>query len=346
MNADWPLIEIPEGEYDRRKYIGSSNAAAIMSLGATYDGVAQTPYGVYLAKTAAEPEAMDPERRRFLERRKRWEPVVVQHLREDFDAEIVATNRRYRHPHIDYLAAEIDWEWRDVDGTIQNGETKTVYPLSFSEKQGWGEAGTDQIPIHYYIQTQFGLMVTGRQKAAVAALIGVDTLVFYLVERDEEDIARILSTCSVFWNEHVQRGVPPDPQTINDIHRRWGQAKNDLDVEVSSAIGSKAMRLRALSGQLDAIALEWESLEFDLKLEMKDATGLVVGGRRLLSWKNQKWTRLNQTKLKAEFKEAYKACTEKGTQRVFKALKSAPEVDPRAPETEQPPQGGEDVGQT
>lgn len=314
-------IFIADEDYDRRKYIGSSNVAAIMGHGPQYDGVTQTAYGVYLAKTSPVREEMEPERRKFLDRRKRWEPVVVQHVREEFDAEIIAVNRRYRDPLVEYFAAEIDWEWRDDDGSIQNGETKTVHTMAFNERHGWGEPGTDEIPMHYYLQVQFGLAVTGRQRTAVAAFIGLDNVIFYRVERDEEDIALMRAECQRFWTEHVLAGVAPDPQTLPDLHKMFRKS-NGLVLPATDELASKAFRLRAIISQIEALDLEREALEFDVKWALKDHDELFVDGRKLLTWKEQNWARLDQESLKVRYPKIHREMMLSGRHRVFKALRS------------------------
>ena len=72
-------------EPDRRLYLGGSDAAAIMGVGA----YGRTPLVCYRAKVGESVEVMDAEKRRFLERRKRWEGPIFEMLREEFDAEIV-----------------------------------------------------------------------------------------------------------------------------------------------------------------------------------------------------------------------------------------------------------------
>ena len=131
------------GDLDRRTYLGGSNAGAVMGLGA----YGNTPLTCYLAKIGEGAEESDPKRELFLQRRKRWEGPIIEMLREEFDGEIVAVNPRYRDSEYDFLAAEIDFEWRDADGSIQNGEIKTVSPFAYGERDGWGDAGNERPPI-------------------------------------------------------------------------------------------------------------------------------------------------------------------------------------------------------
>lgn len=332
-----PII-IPEGKYDRRRFIGSSNVAAIMGLTPEINGRRYTALDVYLAKQAEDAddeEALAPDESLFLKRRKRWEGPVVEHLREEFDADIVHLNRRARDHFVDYFAAEADWEW-GVDqsvasslgidgslvGSLQHGETKTVSPRAFGQKFGWGEPNTDQIPIHYWTQVQFSLSVWRRDVAIVAALVGLDDMVFYVVHRNDDDIAQMRAACSKFWVENHLAKNPPEPLTLNDLDRLYKHASAGLAVDGTSAVGSQALRLRACLGEIEARQLEAEALEFEVKRVMGAAEEISVDGRRLFSWKETNWSRLDQSALKEKEKAIHKAYTISGRRRDFKRLRS------------------------
>lgn len=319
----WNPRPLPDDQYDRRRYIGGSNAAAIMGVGATYDGVQQTAVGVYHAKIAETPEEMSPDKQKFLERRKRWEPVVIQMLKEELDVEVVATNVRYVDPELDFLAAEIDFEWRDEDGSIQNGEIKSVAPFAFGGRFGWGEAGSGDVPVHYEAQCVHGLSVMGRKKCILAAMVGLDAMIFYKIERDEAMIHEMRKRETLFWRNCVLKRVPPDPQTLGDLRVLFPVA-NGLSVESSTDVGSKALQLRALRGQINALEMQQDSLEFDVKLAMGSAEILTVNGRKIFSWKDQESKRFEVTALKEsedkEEKKIYRKYLKTSKTRVFKGL--------------------------
>lgn len=338
MTAPSPIL-IPEGQYDRRKFIGSSNVAAIMGLAPEIGGHRYTSLDVYLAKLADSQDAdaaLSPDESLFLKRRKRWEGPVVEHLREEFDAEIVYTNRRARDPEVPFFAAEADWEWM-VDpkvavatgldgrliGTLQHGETKTVSPRAFGAKFGWGEPGTDQIPIHYWIQVQFSMAVWRREIAIVAALIGLDEMLFYVVHRADDDIAEMTAKCKAFWNDHVLLRIPPEPQTLSDLDRLYKNATPGMVVDGTSIVGSQAMRLRAIQGQIESLELEAEAAEFEVKRAMGSAEDLVVDGRKVFTWKESNFGYLDQESLKTNEKVIHKKYFLTGRRRVFKRMRSS-----------------------
>lgn len=348
MNAPSEMKSV--GELDRRTYLGSSDAAAVMGLGATYDGIQQTPYTVWFKKTAEEREEMDPDKRRFLDRRKRWEGPIREMLSEEFDAEIVTFNQRYTDQQHPFMAAEIDFEWRDPsDGSIQNGEIKTVHPMAFGERQGWGDPGTSDVPVQYAAQVMFGLMVTGRQRAVLAALVGLDNILFYPIERNEETIAVMRAECLRFWNEHVTTKIPPSPQTVFDLKQFMNRARG-RPVQLDLAHKDKLLRLETVRDQLSTLSDEDEQLVFELgdfvckewnspnpyvppviakKAKQKtiapdvlENAGLYFDGIRIGSWNKQRGAYLDQKRLKIEKPEISREFTKEHIFRVLRFPKA------------------------
>jgi hypothetical protein len=73
---------------------------------------------------------------------------------------------------------------------------------------------------------------------------------------------------------------------------------------------------------IEALEMEQESLEFDVKNFLRDRDELVVDGRRVFTWREQGWSRLDQESLKAQEKAIHKRFMLSGKQRVFKMLRS------------------------
>lgn len=318
MNAPAVALTVLDPNADRRTFLGGSDAGAIMGCGAKYDGEQQTPYTVWLKKTSDVREELDPKKRKFFDRRKRWEPVIVEMLREEFDAEIVSVNRRYIDPEYSFLAAEIDFEWRDPkDGSIQNGEIKTVTPFAFGEQHGWGEAWTDEVPVHYAAQVMHGLGVMRRRACIVAAMVGLDNMVFYQLERDEDTIRGMREKCVRFWFEHVLTKRAPDPMTMDDMMALFARA-NGKPVECTPEIVAKLEQLREVRSSIKSFEDTKEELAFEIADYVRQQWGikdpdtppqtidnalLTLRGLQIASWKKQRGTHLDQKGLKARHPE-------------------------------------------
>jgi len=320
------------GEIDRRSYLGSSDAAAVMGVGATYDGVTQTPLTVYFAKTEGK-EEMGEKQKLFLARRKRWEQPIVEMLREEFDGQIIATNRRYRDPEYRFLAAEQDFEWLDTYKAVQNGEIKTVSPFAFGEEQGWGEPGTSDIPVNYAAQTMFSLMVTGRQVCIVAAMVGLDSMVFYRVERDEETIAVMRERMVSFWQNNVLKRIPPEPLTYEDCLRLTLRMRGK-PVELDDHIAKRVEQLRQIRAMNKSNEGAESEIKFDIlnyvrkawllepSAEIDDKAVLMRGGLKIATYNAQSSTRIDAERLRAEKPEIATAYSKTSRTRVLRLSKT------------------------
>lgn len=321
--------DINVGEIDRKTYIGGSDIAAILGL----DPYGKTPLKVYMAKRGELQGQMDPEKELFLKRRKRWEGPVLEMLKEEYGGNIVAFNQRYVDDEFPFMAAEIDFEWADENGELQNGEIKTVSPFAFmSSGGGWGDQGTDEIPINYLCQVMYGLGIKKRQRCVLAAMVGLDNMVFYQIEADPELIADIRKKVADFWFNHVVPGVEPDPITMSDVTlamRKFSGKPVDLDAEAlanlremanaramkeSSEAAAKDFEFKVAKFVLDAYKCATEA-EFDGNAELR------FGGEKVGTWNKQKHSHLDQQALAEQHPEIKKALTISKMIRVMRITK-------------------------
>lgn len=299
---------------DRRIFLGGSNAAAVLGVGA----FGETPLSVYLEKTAATPAPLDPEQEKFFRRRKRQEPVVRDMIQEDWDIDVIAMNQRYNDFEYPFLSAEIDFEWLDTTGRIQNGEIKTVHPFALMRgSETWGEDGSDEVPIHYFTQSMHGLMVTGRERCLFAVLVGVDQLLRYEVRRDDETIAGMREKLVAFWRNHIEPRVPPPPQTFDDLKALYPRSATN-SIEATPKIIEEWKKLRELDGQLKAFADERAIAEFHVKEFMRDAQALTVSGHPIATWRSSRTERFQQESFKKDHPELFRQYVKPSEGRTFR----------------------------
>jgi len=286
------------GDLDRSSYIGGSDIAALLGVDPY-----KTPLDVWNAKMGHAPmRPPSDEQMKRMKRGKRLEPVVLESVQDEYDVEIVGRNRRYRDAQHPFLAAEIDYEWRPVGSTeVHNGEIKTVHPLSAKQ---WGEANSGDVPIWYAAQSLFGLMITGRSRCDYAVLFGADDLTPYVVERDEQMIATMREVAVNFWMQNVQKQVPPPPRSFEDLKALWPQDTGSMfaaDGLFKLLVEQLQMAKEAEARAADAV----EKARFDVVAAIKDASGALYEGKKLVTYKAQKQTRLDTTAFKREQPELY-----------------------------------------
>lgn len=287
---------------DRRKFIGSSDAAAILGISPW-----RTPLDVFLDKIQP-PAPVDPSRERYFTRGKRMEPYVLDLMAEETGLVIVRRNQRYKDPRLDFIAAEIDAETADA-----NIEIKTVSPFKSRE---WGEEQTDAVPVHYVAQAMHGLMVTGRDLCIFGVLIGGDDFRVYRVERDDETIAAMRAKEIEFW-VRVQRNEPPAPTNVADVLTLFAKDAG-VSIEATADILEAYTRLRECKAIVKAHEQEIEVLEETIKLFMKNAATLTCGGKALATWKSQSTNRFNQKAFSEAHPDLFAQFKDASEHRVFR----------------------------
>lgn len=349
MNAPIPQ-QLLEG-HDRSKFIGGSDMAAIYGLSPW-----RTPLDLYLDKRKPRAEDLNEERRKFFARRKRQEPVIAEMLADEYGVIVTRLSlddnpNRYRDPEFPFLAAEIDFEFamsesvrqafaeREEfaaipDGTICNGEIKTVHPFKASE---WGEQGSEDVPIHYAAQIMHGLGVTKRPAALCAALFGLDNLLCFPIMPDAETIAAMRAKAVNFWIDHVQTGIPPEPVNTEDVLKLYASTRG-RKAEVGNEIRAALNDIKFMKGEVKrleegikhheqqialAVYRAWGLPDDDgmVAADVKDSALLVCDGQPIATWGRQRGSYLDQKRLKADQPKLVEDYTVEHFYRVLRAKK-------------------------
>lgn len=265
---------------DRAGFIGSSDAAAILGISPW-----KTPLQLYLEKVGEAPAEVEANAKAKT-RGKRLEPYIIDMLRDELAIEPMNRNVVYVDRELPFLRAEVDFEYTlPQQHDLRRGEIKTVHPFKVKE---WGDADTDEIPVHYTAQAMHGMMVDGRDETLFAVLIG-DDLRIYRVQRDEQIIVALRQKEVDFWNNHVLARVPPAPTTVGDVLSLFSADLGTI-AEADDATLAAIERLK----ELKPIVKEIEALEDRIKLFMGPAATLTRDGKVLATWKTQTTRRFDQ----------------------------------------------------
>lgn len=288
-------------EMNRLGFIGGSDVAAILGVSPW-----KSPHELWLQKTGRAPkEEITPEQQKRFDRGHRLEPVVLDmlldRLRDDgHEVELICRNERYQDAEHPFMSCEIDFELM-LDGEHINGDCKTVHP--FAAKK-WGEEGTDEVPIDYAAQFMHGLGITGRRRCIVATLIGMDDLLIYFVDRDEDTITGIRGRVVEFWNECVIADVAPDPIDFDDCKAIYAKS-NSGSIEATSEIRDCVFNLADVKAKLKSLERTEEELSYRITAFMQPNATLTFGGNVIATWNNQEDTRVDQKFLKEDAPDLY-----------------------------------------
>lgn len=243
--------------------------------------------------------------------------ILENMVRKEFVARTGLTVRKknyiLRSKKNPFMIANLDGVVSELDGTYSIFEAKTAIEFKNADwKQG-------EIPQAYQLQLQHYMAVTGFKKAYIAVLVGGNKFYWYEVYRDEQLIKMIISLESHFWH-CVKTGEEPDVDssraTTLYLGEKYKDTKKDSVIILSDKMRSVFEDYEQVNKEMEALKEKKQFLENQLKAELKEnETGKI--GEHVVKWKPVLQKRIDSTKLKNEYTEAYNACQKQVSYRKF-----------------------------
>ncbi|AYN57515.1 RecE-like exonuclease [Arthrobacter phage Coral] len=305
----------------RRSGLGASDTATILGLNSW-----GTALEVWQEKTS-----LTPPDDRELSDAAAWgnileHPVAVQTVKKWPEiGRIIPTPGLLAHPDHPWMLATVDRLL--VPRRVKNPRVQSILEVKTTSSKNWGLNWPDGVPpAAIQVQVQQQLAVTGLPYAWVACWLR-DTAKLcepVRVDRSEEVIAQLIHYGGMWWRDHVEGMLRPEP-TFGDRGQLAGlwpaDAKADaltagpeLEATVADLIDAKRRKEKAEEDE--------EVAAFKLKTAMKERLGVVdAAGELLVTWKPQKYTRLDEKRLRAERPEIAKEFTPNKTIRVLRISK-------------------------
>lgn len=252
---------------ERRTGIGGSDAAAAVGLSKW-----KTPLELWLDKRGelevSENDSM------------RWgtilEPVVRQEYANATGREVVCPQVVLRHPVHKFAIVNVD----GIANQSRLYEGKTARTA-----EGWGPAGSDEVPQEYLIQVQHGMAVASLEVADIAVLIGGSDFRIYTIEADRELQEMLFDLEAAFW-AMVESGTPPSPVNGADVKRRW-RTSTTRSVQATPDVLSAVQQLSRVKAGIKEAEAECDRLEAIVQTHMQDAAELIGGkGKPIATWKS------------------------------------------------------------
>jgi putative phage-type endonuclease len=254
---------------ERRRGVGGSDSAAIAGLSPW-----KTELQVYMEKIG---EVADTEETPDMRRGTLLEPAIRQMYADETGRQVILPTKPFVNSHFRFVRA-------NLDGLTTNDiilECKTS-----RNRSGWGEPGTSDIPVAYLCQVQHNMLASQKPRCDVAVLFGDFEFSIYPIEADIEFQELLLEQEAAFW-ECVQKRIPPEPVTTEDLMRRW--PRNNVNAVVANSKDLEAARiLSVVKDRIKTLEEIKDQAEMYLKASIKDAEGLHVGGDLLCTWKSAK----------------------------------------------------------
>jgi putative phage-type endonuclease len=293
------------------KKIGGSDIAAILGLSPW-----KSKHSLYLHLIGELEPQPDNE---VLERGRVLEPVIADIFQANHSEYNVTNPDRcffindgiMRHEKYKFIIGSPDRVLSNCesdDAAISGLEIKTADATKMSE---WGEEGTDEIPLCYYLQCQWyaGLLevpdwyiAVGFVKPGSRKICGYRE---YRIEHNEERYQTMVKLAVEFWENHVEKRIPPeidqaDAATVEYYKRK--ERNPELSMFCDDYLHGTIMELQANQ----VIAKQYEQTIALLKTQLIAAMGnaeAVVDpatGKNLLTFKGYETSTIDYKGLLAE----------------------------------------------
>lgn len=289
-------VDLPKTEWlkIRKQGITGTDAGAICGLNPY-----SSAFSVYQDKISDSVEEFDNESMR---QGRDLEDYVAKRFEEETGLKVRRANAIYQNEEHPIMLADFD---RLVVGLPEGKraglECKTVSPYSADK---WDD---NAIPLHYQMQVQHYLALSGFDCWYVAALIFGREFIIRKIERDEELIQNLITIEERFWNEHVLQHIMPDPDGSKDcteqIMKLYFKSDKDKTVELLG-VDSILKRREELVTLIDKLEKEKTTIDQKIQLQLEDAAYGVTADYRV-SWISSESKRLDTKKLKEEQPDVY-----------------------------------------
>ncbi len=227
----------------RQRYIGGSDAAAVVGLNPF-----ASAYSLWAEKTGRVPAFsgnLATEVGSYLEE------FVAQKFAAETGKKVRRVKQSFLNRTYPFAIANID---REIVGEDAGLEIKTTSELNMKRFAG------GEYPANYYVQCVHYLAVTGKQRWYLAVLIGNRELKIFTIERDDAEIAALMTAERDFW-AYLEKDTPPPvdgaPATTETVKALYAQS-DDHTVDLSGyreeleqyvALGRQIRELEAIQAE-------------------------------------------------------------------------------------------------
>ncbi|MBB4984965.1 YqaJ viral recombinase family nuclease [Streptomyces nymphaeiformis] len=176
--------------------------------------------------------------------------------------------------------------WRHCDRDWQRatpdriGDNCLVEVKTSPFGEGWGPAGSDEIPVYYRCQVQWQMDVTGYRTTHVALLVSGHDYREYTVEYDIDD-ARILREAAWRFLDDVRQGNRPPIDGADATYqtiRVQPTGRDDIDVEIPLDL---AARYEVIGDQRRTVDTEFIQVRGEVLDLIGNGYRAVCGERRI-----------------------------------------------------------------
>lgn len=282
-------LDRAEWLFYRKQGICGSDAGAITGMNPYVSA-----FHIYQDKKSSEISDHDNEAMR---QGRDMEDYVAKRFAEQTGKQVRRANAIYQNEEHPVMLADFD---RLIVGEKAGLECKTVSPYSADK---WSDG---KIPMHYQMQVQHYLAVSGYDCWYIAALIFGKEFIIRKIERDEEFIANLITIEENWWQRHIVEDNIPEPDgssAYTELLNAYYHTDKRKTIKLHG-LDEELERRNELEELIDKLSSEKASIDQKIKQKLEDAAYGETEHYRV-SWIETVQNRVDSKKLKMEQPEIY-----------------------------------------
>lgn len=219
------------------------------------------------------------------------EPELIKAYALDRGCEVEIKKETFRSKRYPWMICHIDG--------IVTGEKPIIVEAKnrhFFVSLKCGEEETDEIANDILIQGAHIAIVMddhfpGIEKVEFPMYFGGGEFKIFTYTRNEKLESNLIEVEEKFWNEHVLKGIPPEPRFYSDCSKIWPNS-NDSVITASSEAMEFLDSYRAAKMKIKELKDAEEKYKVEITKLLGDASVLVdAEGNKLATWKTGKTSR-------------------------------------------------------
>ena len=248
----------------RKRGIGGSDASSVAGVNPW-----TSAYQLWLDKTDPQPRELEESWNLYFGHQA--EPIIREWFAKQNPKTVVldGTGYMFRQKHEEWMLA-------DFDGFIKEPEQPWRI-LEIKTSRSWADWHDDDgnwtIPVQYMAQADHYLAVTGFDQVVFVVMINGYEPQVLRWNRDSERITRLIDAEKDFWKNHVQKGVSPHPETVEDFTLKYPEARKRKSVPVADdteAFDQLASQFETVSQQIRDLEKQRAEINTSLALQLED----------------------------------------------------------------------------
>ena len=270
---------------DRKKGIGGSDVAAILGISPW-----RTALDVYNDKLSP---VIEDEPNEDMKRGIRAERYILEEYVETTGESVETNLDTLVDKEYPFMRANIDAKVIGKNVLVEAKSTKA--PIS-----SWD----NKIPEYYKAQVAYYAMLADSECVDIPVLFSGWTYACFTYWRDYEFEAKIKQSVIDFWEDHIVKGIPPKPQSLEELKVAYPIIDDEIVKKADDHIRHIVSEFKEVSDQVKKLEEEKESLKKTILMYMGSA-GLLDAGFCKLALKDRTINRLDTNALKINNPDIY-----------------------------------------